>query len=74
MSKVIASVAELVTELGGPKRASEVLGGATPQKVVNWRASGKLPARFHLLHGMQLAELGISAPPSLWGLIEEAAE
>lgn len=74
MSKMIASVAELVVELGGPKKAAEILGGATPQKIVNWRASGRLPARFHIMHGRQLAERGISAPPSLWGLVEEAAE
>lgn len=74
MSKEISSVAELVIELGGPTKAADVLGGATPQKVVNWRASGKLPARFHIMHSKQLAERGLSAPPSLWGLIEEAVE
>jgi hypothetical protein len=72
MRKVVASVAELVAELGGPKKTADLLG-ATPQKVVNWRAAGTLPTRFHIVHSKHLAERGIFAPPSLWGLVEEDA-
>ena len=73
MPKVVASITELVNELGGPSKAASVLGSATPQKIVNWRATGRIPARFYILHGRQLEAHGLRAPPSLWGLLEEEA-
>lgn len=65
----VSSVADLVQLLGGPKATGEFLG-ATPQKVVNWRADDRLPARFYLTHKQKLAAKRISAPASLWGMAE----
>jgi len=67
----IGSIAELITTLGGPKAAGETLG-ATPQMVVNWRERGSLPSRSYLIHKTKLAERGLSAPPTLWGLSDPA--
>lgn len=62
----VNSVTELVAKLGGPKAASIVLE-TTPQNVVNWKASGKIPARLHLVHKQRLVAAGIRAADACWG-------
>ena len=69
----IGSVKQLVDDLGGPKAAGEILG-TTPQNIVNWRAAGKIPARFHMLHRKRLSTRGYIASDSCWAFVEAAEE
>jgi hypothetical protein len=71
MRQTINSVAELIQVIGGPK-ATSVLLGTTPQNVVNWRATGKIPARFHLVHRKALEANGYRVADTCWGFLEEA--
>jgi hypothetical protein len=64
----VTSVTELVTQLGGPKAASKVLG-TTPQNVVNWKAKGKIPARLHIVHRQRLASHNVRADDTCWGFV-----
>ena len=67
----IATVADLIKVFGGPKATAELLG-TTPQNVVNWRAAGKIPARFHKLHRSKLAATRkrLSVSDGLWNFVE----
>jgi hypothetical protein len=67
----VSTVRELVQALGGPKAASDFLE-STPQKVVNWRAENRMPARFFLAHRSKLKSKGIKAPEALWGMHAES--
>lgn len=62
----ITSVKALIKELGGTGAAAQALD-ATPQKIVNWRATGKLPARLYLMHRERLAGRGLAVADSVWG-------
>ncbi len=75
MATKITSVSELVEALGGPTKAAKILSNrATPQKVVNWRAQGSMPARLFVAHHAILKEQGICASASLWGMAEAEGE
>ena len=67
----ITSVKELVDEIGGPKAAGELLS-TTPQNIVNWRAAGKIPARFYIVHRKVLSARGLRVADSCWGFLEAA--
>jgi len=75
MAKTVSNISDLISELGGPTRAAEVLGATSPQQVVNWRLRGKITAELFTAHQDILSRLGLAAPASLWGMITvEAAE
>lgn len=69
--RTVNSVGELIEVLGGPKATADKLD-ATPQMVVNWRATNVLPARKFLVQRRALKDLGIEAPVTLWGMAESA--
>jgi hypothetical protein len=60
---------EVMDALGGNEGVME-LTGRKQTAVLNWRASGKFPAKFHLLMTQALAHRGLRAPASLWGVPE----
>lgn len=62
----VSTIAELIEKLGGPSKAGEILG-ASPQRAVNWRNSGKITAELFVQHQAALKARGLSAPPSFWG-------
>lgn len=65
----LATVAEVIDALGGPTATGRLVG-RSPQSVVNWRASGKLPADTFLILQAELRDREILAPPSIWGIRE----
>lgn len=66
--KKIASVDDLIGELGGQTRAAEVFG-TSPQNIAHWQKAGRMPAKFYLAHQARLAERGIMAPATLWSFV-----
>lgn len=67
--KRISSVKQLIDVLGGPTATGNVLG-TTPQNIVNWRAVGKIPARFHMLHRKRLKARGYQLADACWSYVE----
>lgn len=69
----IDTVADLIKEFGGPKATADVLG-TTPQNVVNWRASGKIPATLYKAHRQKLSAVlrRIKVSDDLWNFAEAA--
>jgi hypothetical protein len=65
--KQLRSASEVIDALGGTTATAQLIG-RKPQHVSNWRASGRLPAFTFLLLTAELENLGMTAPPSLWGI------
>ena len=61
----ITSVGEIIEELGGYRRVSQMCG-STPHAALMWRARGSLPRRTFIVLTHALAMKGHSAPPRLW--------
>lgn len=64
--KHVETVEELIAALGGTGAAAQALD-ATSNKIVNWRAAGRLPSRLYFVHRRILNERGINAAPGMWG-------
>ena len=75
MDAQLHTVHELVSALGGASKAAERLGEKYPSTVSNWLRIGRIPAGKFLKHSGVLADMGISAAPSIWfGQVSEVAE
>lgn len=69
--KILETAADVIDALGGSTAAARLAGGgARVNNSTNWRATGRLPARTFLTFRSRLAELGATAPASLWGIDE----
>ena len=67
---VLQSAREIVKAIGRPKVIQ--LTGRTTQAVTNWCADNRLPPNTYVVLSAALDEIGKSAPPSLWGMTEQA--
>lgn len=68
----IQTVGDLIKRLGGPAKASPVLG-KSPQNITNWQRAGAIPSKHFLVHQQALTAIGVTAPASLWGFAEARA-
>ena len=66
MDEPVTTIKQLVTKLGGPTKAAEILGVKGPQRVVNWQRRGKITPDLFMKHKAVLDERGIQAPASFW--------
>ena len=66
---MLTTVAEVIEQLGGPTAVGRI-AGRSAQSVVNWRAAEKFPADTFLILDAALKQRDLSAPPSLWGMLE----
>lgn len=65
--KSITSAAAVIQALGGTVATSR-LTGRKPAAVSNWKARGRLPSATLRTLQDALAERGLSAPETLWGI------
>ena len=70
---VLSTTDEVIAKLGGNNKVAE-LCGVTGKAVSNWRGGksgrNKFPAETYLQISHALNNLGMTAPPSLWGMGE----
>jgi hypothetical protein len=65
----LATASQVIDALGGTTKVAK-LCEASPQSVTNWRKANRLPPGTFLVINQQLARIGKTAPPSLWGIKE----
>lgn len=68
-NQTLETASEVIDTLGGTTAVAR-LAGRKAQHVTNWRASGRLPADTFLIMKAELDTRGMSAPSSLWGIVE----
>lgn len=72
MAYDINTLDDLIAELGGPSRASEVFYGETkPQGICNWKRRGFLPPSRHLPTILELRRRGMTINPEVLDYTEE---
>lgn len=69
MRKTLTSADEVIDALGGTFAVTRLLELNSHKAVSNWRTRG-LPARTFLRLTAELANRGLKASPSLWGIAE----
>lgn len=69
---VLSTVAAVVEALGGNDAVYRQFG-ISPQKLSNYRAEGRFPARLYLKFSAALARVGRKADPDLWNQEPPAA-
>jgi hypothetical protein len=70
--EALRTATDVIKALDGTTAVAR-LTNRKPQHVTNWRATGRLPAKTFLIISRALAERGMAAPPSLWGIEEPEA-
>lgn len=73
MTEVLSTAGDVIQKLGGPTIVGRMVGRSV-QSVVNWRNANKLPADTFLILQAELRERELAAPPSIWGIREQAAQ
>jgi hypothetical protein len=66
MSKVIKSIAEMVSAFGGTAKLADLLDIGMPA-VSNWKAADKVPPGWHLRLFLEAKKRGIAIDPALFG-------
>lgn len=64
----LTTASAVIDAVGGTGAAQKLARKKTPQVVVNWRASGRLPADTFLIFQTELKARGYTAPSMLWGI------
>jgi hypothetical protein len=67
---VLTSTGEVIDALGGNVALADMLTLKNHQAVSNWRRYVNFPPRTYVAMQEGLAEVGKTAPASLWGMIE----
>ena len=73
MLKQITTVPQVIEALGGPTATGRIVG-KSPQSANNWRLANRFPAKTYPALNQALAELGYTAPSSLWRIIERVEQ
>jgi len=71
--KVLGTSGEVIDALGGTSNTARIAAsvspsGCSPQRVTNWRGSGRLAPFTFLIFTDELTARGFRAPPELWGI------
>lgn len=69
----LTSTVEIIDVLGGVAAVAQ-LTNTTYKAAHNWKSFGHFPPRTYVTITDALRDRGISAPPSLWGMVPNAAE
>lgn len=72
MRETLHSAADVIKALGGLPSVVRLTSAKSVQVVSNWRRFGRFPPRTYLVLTGALAEIGKTAPASLWGMDEAA--
>ena len=70
--ELLTSVDAVIDTLGGTGAVARKLG-LGPSAVSNWRAKQRINPELYLALQAELAAVGKTAPPSLWGMVERAS-
>lgn len=70
-SRVLRTKEEVMTALGGIQRVCELTGSGY-SAAENWKRLASFPSRYFLVMTFALHEIGLSAPPELWGQVMPA--
>lgn len=66
----LRTVEQVIEALGGPKAVGELTKRASVNAAWNWTDRGSFPTNTYAIMKAALAEIGASAPDSLWNMIE----
>jgi len=72
MSNVLTTPKDVIKELGGAKKVSD-LTGVKINAVVEWGRGGRIPSKMFLFSSAELARRGKYAPPAVFGMVEPDA-
>jgi hypothetical protein len=70
----LTTASDVIDAVGGTGCAQKLTQKKTPQVVVNWRSTGRLPPDTFLVFQHELKSRGFTAPASLWGITDPAAD
>jgi hypothetical protein len=69
---MLTKVDDVITQLGGTAKVAEMLGvGVTA--VLNFKARGYIPPRWHLLISQEAARRKLAVSPELFGMVQRQA-
>ncbi|MEK1928517.1 MAG: hypothetical protein AAAC47_01795 [Pararhizobium sp.] len=71
---VLETVDAVLDALGGNTAVQKFTGVPTPQAVYQWRSRGVIASKMYYLMTKKLKARNFSAPPALWGQVEETDE
>ena len=69
MTRTLQTVDQVIDELGGTVRTSEI-ASVRPSQVSGWRSAKRLGTKSYLVIKQELAKRGLNAPARLWGIDE----
>jgi hypothetical protein len=70
--RMLASIEEVIAELGGIKAVAELTKRASPSAVPNWKARKAFPTDTYAIMKSALAAKDAAAPGDLWRMPEAA--
>ena len=73
MSNELTTVDEVIDALGGTSETAKLVG-RNSQAVSNWRARKQIPPETFVVLSAELRSRALSAPVSLWGMVEPKAD
>ena len=71
--QIISNAGEVIDALGGYKRIATIFG-VVLSAPYNWRTRGRFPPKTFVVFTRELSKRGMVAPPTLWGMHEEAGK
>lgn len=68
-TRILETAADVIESLGGTVKTARI-ADVRPSQVSGWRATNRMGAKSFLVIQRELSDRGLTAPPSLWGMIE----
>lgn len=72
MIRPLKTAATVIEHLGGLDAVRRLTRAKSISVVSNWKVSGGFPPKTYVALTKALKARGLSAPPSLWGMLEAA--